>query len=148
MKIALPLGAAALAMMCAASVATAKTKMVSISFDHACDGMDIILDTTAHTALETGNGCDEGAHFGAGTIGEIKGRGKVITFGVNLYGKGGGAYQYIFVISYPLVTGSTWSNFYTTDGKTLTRDFVGTYTVTGAAARQTRGARSTTDRPR
>jgi hypothetical protein len=51
------------------------------------------------------------------------------------------------VISYPLVTGSTWSNFYTTDGKTLTRDFVGTYTVTGAAARTTGGVRSTTDRP-
>lgn len=142
----LVLSVAALA-MCAGPAAMAKTKMVSISFDHACDGMDIILDTTAHTALETGNGCDQGAHFGAGTIGEIKGRGKVITFGVNLYGKGGGAYQYIFVISYPLVTGSTWSNFYTTDGKTLTRDFVGTYTVTGAAARTTGGVRSTTDRP-
>jgi hypothetical protein len=70
----------------------------------------------------------------------------VITFGINLYGKGGGAYQYIFVISYPLVSGSSWFNFYTKDGKTLTRDFVGTYTVIGAAARKTAGLRSTTAR--
>lgn len=145
MKRVLLLGAAALA-MCVGQPAMAKTKMVSISFDHGCDGMDIILDTTAHTALETGNGCDQGAHFGAGTIGEIKGLGKVITFGINLYGKGGGAYQYIFVISYPLITGGSWSNFYTTDGKTLTRDFAGTYTVTGAAARTTKGSTNSTSR--
>jgi hypothetical protein len=143
MKAALLISAAALA-MCAANAAAAKT--VSISFDNLCDGMDIIVNTTDRTALETGNGCDEGAHFGAGTIGRIKGRGNAITFGVNLTAKGGGAYQYIFVISYPLVTGSTWSNFYTTDGKTLSRDFTGTYTVTSAASRRTTGLKSSTGR--
>lgn len=141
------LSAVALA-MCAGHAAAAKTKMVSISFDKLCDGMDIIVNTDTRTALETGNGCDEGAHFGAGTIGKIKGRGEAITFGVNLYGKGGGAYQYIYVISYPLVSGSTWSNFYTQDGKTLSRDFVGTYTVTGGARHEAKGSRSSTDRPR
>jgi len=145
MKIALLMGAAAL-VMCAGSAAVAKT--VSISFDGLCDGMDIIVDKTARTALETGNGCDEGAHFGAGTIGRIKGRGNAITFGVNLSAKGGDAYQYIYVISYPLVTGASWSNFYTTDGKTLSREFTGTYTVTGAAPHKTGGLRSSTDRPR
>ena len=144
MKIALLMSAAALA-MCAGSAAVAKT--VSISFDGLCDGMDIIVNGTDRTALETGNGCDAGAHFGAGTIGMIKNRGNAITFGVNLTAKGGGAYQYIFVISYPLVTGATWSNFYTTDGKTLSQEFTGTYTVNSAAPHETRGLRSSTDRP-
>lgn len=125
--------AAALAMLCAGGAAMADT--VSISFDKLCDGMDIIVNTATRTALETGNGCDEGAHFGAGTIGRIKVRGNTLTFGVNLYGKGGGAYQYIYVIDYPLVTGASWSNFYTTDGKTLSRITTGTYTV-GAAPRR------------
>ena len=144
MKIALLISAAALA-MCAGSAAVAKT--VSISFDGLCDGMDIIVNTTDRSALETGNGCDEGAHVGDGTIGKIKRRGNAITFGVNLTAKGGGAYQYIYVVSYPLVTGATWSNFYTTDGKTLSQRFTGTYTVTGAARHGTRGRRSSTDRP-
>jgi hypothetical protein len=139
-------GAAALATMCAASAAMANT--VSISFDNLCDGMDIIVDKASGNALETGNGCDEGAHFGAGTIGRVKLRGHAITFGVNLYGKGGGAYQYIYVISYPFVTGGTWSNFSTTDGKTLSREFTGTYTISGTPSHETRGARSSTDRPR
>src|SRR5438105_911194 len=66
MKTALLMSAAALA-MCVGSAAAAKT--VSISFDGLCDGMDIIVNGTDRTALETGNGCDQGAHFGAGTIG-------------------------------------------------------------------------------
>ena len=145
MKRILLAGAAALATF-AGSAATAKT--VSISFDGLCDGLDIIVNKDTRTALETGNGCDEGAHFGAGTIGKIKNRGNAITFGVNLYGKGGGAYQYIYVISYPLVSGSTWSNFYTQDGKTLSKQFTGTYTVTGAARHAARGSRSSTGLPR
>lgn len=144
MKIAFLMGAAALA-MCAGSAATAKT--VSISFDNLCDGMNIIVNKTDRTALETGNGCDKGAHFGAGTIGKIKRRGNAVTFGVNLSAKGGDAYQYIYVISYPLVTGATWSNFYTTDGKTLSQEFTGTYTVNDGASHETRGLRSSTDRP-
>jgi hypothetical protein len=146
MKRILLAGAAALATMCAGHAATAKT--VSISFDNLCDGMDIIVDKQSGNALETGNGCDEGAHFGAGTIGKVKFRGHAITFGVNLYGKGGGAYQYIYVISYPLVSGSTWSNFSTTDGKTLTKEFTGTYTVNGGARHAFSGQRSSTDRVR
>ncbi|HTK79463.1 MAG TPA: hypothetical protein VL286_03400 [Rhizomicrobium sp.] len=142
MKRILLLGTTALA-MCAGS-ATAKT--TSISFDGLCDGMDIVVNKTDRTALETGNGCDEGAHFGAGTIGKIKVRGNTITFGVNLSAKGGGAYQYIYVISYPFVTGGTWSNFYTTDGKTMSRQFTGTYTVNGAARHETKGLRSSTNR--
>ena len=144
MKTHLLIGAAALA-MCVGNAAVAKT--VSISFDGLCDGMDIIVNTTNRTALETGNGCDLGANFGAGTIGKIKNLGNAITFGVNLSAKGGSAYQYIYVISYPFVTGASWSNFYTTDGKTMSRDFTGTYTVSGAAAHETRGLRSSTDRP-
>lgn len=143
MKSVLTASAAALA-MCIATSAPAKT--VSISFNGLCDGMDIIVNDSEQPALETGNGCDEGAHFGAGTIGKIKGRGKAITFGVNLSGKGVDTYQYIYVISYPLVSGSTWSNFYTQDGKTLSRIFTGTYTVSGTAQHNRRGARSSTDR--
>lgn len=137
---------AAVALALCAGPATAKT--VSISFDGLCDGMDIIVDKTGQTALETGNGCDEGAHFGAGTIGKIKGRGKAITFGVNLSGKGVDNYQYIYVISYPLVSGGSWSNFYTQDGKTMSRQVTGTYTVSGTASRQNKGARSSIDRSR
>ena len=122
-KILLPVGAAALA-FCAASGAMAET--ASISFDGLCDGFDIIVNKTNQTALEVGNGCDEGANFGAGTIGKIKGKGKAITFGVNLSPKGGSAYQYIFIVSYPLLTGGAWSNFYTQDGKTLSRISTGT----------------------
>src|SRR4051812_12791831 len=93
----------ALAVTICASPACAKT--VSISFDGFCDGLDITVNTTNRTALETGNGCDEGAHFGAGTIGKIKNRGNAITFGVNLSGKGDTKDQYIYVVDYPLVTG-------------------------------------------
>jgi hypothetical protein len=138
-------GAAALA-MCMGNAALAGT--VSISFDNLCDGMDIITSTATNTALETGNGCDQGANFGAGTIGKIKHKGKVITFGVNLSAKGGEGYQYIYVISYPFVTGSTWSNFYTTDGKTLSRINFGTYTVSGPNAHPNKGSRSSSDWPR
>jgi hypothetical protein len=141
MKKVLLLSVAALVIGAGSAVA----QKVSISFDGLCDGMDIIVDKTGRTALETGNGCDQGAHFGAGTIGKIKNRGNNITFGVNLNAKGGGAYQYIYVISYPFVTGGSWSNFYTTDGKTLSRDFVGTYTVNGPARRETTGLKSSTD---
>ena len=145
MKITLLATATALA-LCTANAAVAKT--VSISFDGFCDGLDIIVNTTDRTALETGNGCDVGAHFGAGTIGRIKGRGNAITFGIDLTPKGGGAYQYIFVVSYPLVTGATWSEFYTTDGKTLQGQYTGTYTVIGPGAHVSRGLKSSTDRVR
>jgi hypothetical protein len=144
MKSLLLVGAAALAIG-AGGAAAAKT--VSISFDGLCDGMDIIVNKAARTALETGNGCDAGAHFGAGTIGRSRNWGNAITLGVNLYAKGGSGYQYIYVISYPLVTGATWSNFYTTDGKTLSRIATGTYTVEDGARRQTTGFKSSTDRP-
>ncbi len=137
-------GVTVLAMVCAGSAALATT--VSISFDNLCDGMDISVNTASHTALETGNGCDVGANFGAGTLGKIKARGKAITFGVNLSAKGGAAYQYIYVIDYPFVTGGSWSNFYTTDGKTMSRVSTGTYTVGGGDAhRGTNGLRSSTD---
>jgi hypothetical protein len=142
-RILLP-GAAALALLCAGNAAMAKT--VSISFDGLCDGMDIAVNRDNRTALETGNGCDEGANFGAGTIGRIKSRGNAITFGVNLSPKGGGAYQYIYVIDYPFVTGASWSNFFTTDGKTVSKLSTGTYTVGGAARRKTDGLKSSTDR--
>src|SRR3954468_2567723 len=131
--------------MCAGNATAATT--VSISFDGLCDGMDIIVDKFGRSALETGNGCDEGAHFGAGTIGRIKNRGNTITFGVNLSAKGGEAYQYIFVISYPFVTGARWSNFYTQDGKTRSKTFSGTYTVNGGARHQINGLKSSTARP-
>jgi hypothetical protein len=107
--------------------------------------MDISVNKENRTALETGNGCDLGANFGAGTIGKIKNRGKTITFAVNLSGKGGSAYQYVYVIDYPLVTGGSWSNFYTTDGKTTGRGGGGTYTVGGGTDRNTRGLKSSTD---
>jgi len=145
MKTVLAICVAALA-ICAGGAAAAATKTASISFDGFCDGLDIIVNTTDRTALETGNGCDVGAHFGAGTIGKIKGRGNAITFGIDLTPKGGGAYQYIFIVSYPIVTGSTWSEFYTTDGKTLLGQYTGTYTVIGAGAHVTRGLKSSTDR--
>jgi hypothetical protein len=131
--------------MCAATSASAK--IVSISFDGLCDGLDMIVNKDTRMALEVGNGCDEGAHFGAGTIGRIKGQGNAITFGVNLHGKGVDTYQYIFVISYPFVTGGAWSNFYTQDGKTFSRISTGTYTVNGGARHQTKGLKSSTDRP-
>jgi hypothetical protein len=132
-----------LAVLCAGHAATAAT--VSISFDNLCDGMDISVNKSNSTALETGNGCDVGANFGAGTIGKIRARGKVITFGVNISAKGGSGYQYIYVIDYPFVTGGSWSNFYTTDGKTMGRIGGGTYTVADTASRKTNGLKSSTD---
>lgn len=133
-----------LAVACTASAAMAAK--ASISFDTLCDGMDIIVKS-GQVALETGNGCDVGANFGAGTIGKIKGRGKTITFGVNLSAKGGEGYQYIYVIDYPFVTGGTWTNFFTQDGKTTGgRQGGGTYTViTGDKPRDRNGLKSSTD---
>lgn len=144
-RVFLLLGVAALG-MCAASAANAK--IVSISFDGLCDGFDIVVNRTAQIALETGNGCDEGANFGAGTIGKIRGTGRAITFAVNLSPKGGSAYQYVYVVSYPLVTGGTWSNFYTQDGKLVTKGGSGTYTVNNGARHATGGTRSSSDRLR
>ncbi len=138
------LGATVLAMSCAGSGAMA-AGTVSISFFGLCDGMDILVNKTNQTALETGNGCDLGANFGAGTIGKIKARGKTITFAVNLSGKGGSAYQYVYVIDYPLVTGGRWTNFYTMDGKTVGKGGGGTYNVGGDPHRKANGLRSSTD---
>src|SRR5579862_1063917 len=120
MKKSFLISAAVVALAISAGSADA-AKTVSISFDGLCDGMDIIVNPSNRTALEAGNGCDQGANFGAATIGKIKGHGNTITFGVNLHGKGVDTYQYIYVISYPFVTGASWYNFYTTDGKTLSR---------------------------
>ncbi len=135
--------AAALAMLCAGNAAMAQT--VSISFDKLCDGMDITVNKTNRTALSLGNGCDEGANFGIGTMGKIKDRGRTITLAVNLSGKGGGAYQYVYVVDYPFVTGGSWSNFYTTDGVTMSRISTGTYTVNDGTRRKTDGLKSSTD---
>jgi hypothetical protein len=144
-KVYLMLGAAAFGLFAASS---ANAKIVSISFDGLCDGFDITVSRSPQIALETGNGCDEGANFGAGTIGNIRRKGRAITFGVNLSGKGGSAYQYIYVVSYPLVTGGAWSNFYTQDGKVFSKGGTGTYTVNGGAQRAIGGTRSSTDRLR
>lgn len=143
MKLCLTLGAAALA-MCVTGPAMAKK--VSISFDGFCDGLDIIVNKADRLALETGNGCDEGAHFGVGTIGKINHRGNAITFAVNLSPKGGEAYQYIFVVDYPLVTGGTFTTTFTQDGKTYSKEGVGTYTVNAPGARRdTTGLKSLID---
>ena len=88
-----------------------------------------------------------GVNFGAGTIAVIKGRGKVITFAVNLSGKGGSAYQYVYVIDYPLVTGGSWTNFYTTDGKTMGKMGGGTYTVSDGTPRKASSLKSSTEQP-
>ncbi len=138
--------ATALTVLCGGSAAMAET-IVSISFDGLCDGMDISANKFNRTALETGNGCDLGANFGAGTIAVIKGRGKVITFAVNLSGKGGSAYQYVYIVDYPLVTGGSWTNFYTTDGKTMGKMGGGTYTVSDGTPRKTSGPKSSTEQP-
>jgi len=136
--------ATVLAVACTASAAMAER--ASISFDTLCDGMDIIVKS-GHIALETGNGCDVGANFGAGTVGHIRDRGKVITFGVNLSAKGGEGYQYIYVIDYPFVTGGKWTNFFTQDGKTTGgRQGGGTYTIiTGDKPRDRNGLKASTD---
>lgn len=136
-------GAIMLAMLCASGAASAKS--VSISFDGLCDGMDIAVNKTNQTALSLGNGCDLGANFGIGTIGKIKDRGHTITLAVNLSGKGGSAYQYVYVVDYPFVTGGSWSNFYTTDGITMSRISTGTYTVSDGAAHKSDGLKSSTD---
>jgi len=120
----------------------ASAKKTSISFDGLCDGMNISVNEAIQAALETGNGCDKGAHFGAGTIGKIKNRGTAITFGVNLSGKGDTKDQYIYVVDYPLVTGGQWTNFYTSDGKTLSRINGGTYTVGQASRGANSGSRT------
>jgi hypothetical protein len=143
MKTILLTSAAALAMLCASGAALAGT--VSISFDKLCDGMDITVNTVDRTALSLGNGCDVGANFGIGTMGRIKNRGRTVTLAVNLSGKGGSAYQYVYVVDYPFVTGGSWSNFYTTDGITMSRITYGTYTVGGTAARKANGLKSSTD---
>jgi len=137
-------GAAALAMLCASGAAIADT--VSISFDQLCDGMDITVNKVNRTALSLGNGCDVGANFGIGTMSRIRDRGHTVTLAVNLSGKGGGAYQYVYVIDYPFVTGGSWSNFYTTDGVTMSRITTGTYTVSDGAAKKSDGLKSSTDR--
>jgi hypothetical protein len=144
MKHLLLASATVLAMACATSAAMAER--ASISFDNLCDGMDIIVKR-GHVALETGNGCDVGANFGAGTIGKIAGRGEVITFGVNLSAKGGEGYQYIYVVDYPFVTGGAWTNFFTQDGKTFGgRQGGGTYTViTGDKPHDRGGLKASTD---
>jgi len=137
--------ATALTVFCGGAAVAATT--VSISFDGLCDGMDISANNFNRTALETGNGCDLGVNFGAGTIAVIKGRGKVITFAVNLSGKGGSAYQYVYVIDYPLVTGGSWTNFYTTDGKTMGKMGGGTYTVSDGTPRKASSLKSSTEQP-
>jgi len=142
MKRLLLAGAAALAMSCTCNAAMADT--VSIAFDGLCDGMDISVNKENRTGMEVGNGCDVGAHFGAGTMSRMKDRGRAITFGVNLSGKGGTAYQYIYVVDYPFVTGGHWSNFFTQDGHTLSRITTGTYTLGSPPARN--GQPSSTDR--
>ncbi len=114
-----------------AGAAPASAKTVSISFDGFCDGMNITIDKTEQTAVEAANGCDKGTGYGAGTIGKIKNsfflEGRRLTLGVK---KGDSPNQYLYVLSYPLVTGGNWISYYTNDGKTLIQNDTGLYTVT------------------
>ncbi|MBV9569797.1 MAG: hypothetical protein JO056_00970 [Alphaproteobacteria bacterium] len=134
----------AAALLAGAAPATAKT--VSISFDGFCDGMDITIDKDQQTAVEAANGCSKGAGYGGGTIGRIKNsfflEGKRLTLGVR---KDGSQDQFVYVLSYPLVTGGNWISFYTSDGKTLIQNDTGLYTVTDKSHSPRKGLRSTSE---
>jgi len=131
-----------------AGLAPATAKTVSISFDGFCDGMDITIDKDEQTAVESANGCSEGAGYGAGTIGKIRHsfflEGKRLTLGVNFSGKGD-TKQFLYVLSYPLMTGGNWISYYTSDGKTLIQNDTGLYTVTGTAQHAREGLRSSSE---
>jgi hypothetical protein len=134
----------AAALLALAVPASAKT--VSISFDGFCDGMKITIDKTEQTAVESANGCDKGMGYGAGTIGKIKNsfflEGKRLTLGVR---KDGSPNQFLYVLSYPLVTGGNWISYYTTDGKTLIQNDTGLYTVTNTPMQTRAGLRSSSE---
>jgi hypothetical protein len=50
--------------------------------------------------------------------------------------------QFVFQVSYPLVTGGTWALYGTTDGVTVAELEAGTYTVEGTPSHGVRGKTS------
>ncbi len=121
MKHALIVAAAALVALPGA--AGAKTKTTTIAFDGYCD---VVTINVTGTAVAGKDACAGG--FGGGLIVKPGGAaGKAIVAGVQFSPYPG--YQFVLQLSYPLVTGGSWTLSYTTDGASLNPYESGTYTV-------------------
>jgi hypothetical protein len=132
MKTLLVLGAAAL--LALPSVASARTKTTTVSFDGYCD----VVTIKVTGALVAGQDSCAGG-FGGGLLVKHAGSaGRSVVAGVQFSVYPG--YQFVLQLSYPLVTGGTWTMYATTDGTTLSPFEGGTYTVqSGGASNTPRG---------
>jgi hypothetical protein len=131
----LPVWAAA-TLMLLPNVAAAKTKTTIIAFDGYCD----VVTINVTGGLVAGkDSCASG--FGGGLITKDAGEsGKAIVAGVQFPPEPG--YQFVLKLSYPLVTGGTWSLYVTTDGMTLNPYEAGTYTIQTTPSQTGRGSAS------
>lgn len=112
---------AAAALVALPGAAAAKTKTTTIAFDGYCD---VVTINVTGSAVAGKDACAGG--FGGGLIARRAG-GKAIVAGVQFSPYPG--YQFVLQLSYPLVTGGSWTLSYTTDGASLNPYESGTYTV-------------------
>jgi hypothetical protein len=129
------LALAAAALVATAGAASAKTTVISL--DGHCDVITIRVNKSLVTGVDDPSCVTE---YGGGAVGKVKGFGDTIVAGVitpNAPGE-----QFVFQVSYPLITGGTWSLYGTADGVTLTKLKAGTYTVEGTPAHGMKGTTS------
>ncbi|HEY4115862.1 MAG TPA: hypothetical protein VGM17_17535 [Rhizomicrobium sp.] len=132
MKTLVILGAAAL--LALPSVASARTKTTVVSFDGYCD----VVTIKVTGSLVAGQDSCAGGFGGGMVVKQLGGQGKSIVAGVQFPVYAG--YQFVLQLSYPLVTGGTWTMYATTDGTELDPFEAGTYTVQNGPSSAPRGA--------
>ena len=113
----------AAAALVAASAANA-SDAVKITFDGACNTLELSTRHASENAVLAGKKCPQG--FGTGFAAKF-GSGKAAGLGVRFYDDPAG---YYIVLSMPIATGGTWTLYKSADGKT-SMSTNGTYSVAG-----------------
>ncbi|HEY8698747.1 MAG TPA: hypothetical protein VIM02_14135 [Rhizomicrobium sp.] len=129
-----------------ASTGGAMADPTTISFDGYCDVWTITpSDRPLVAAVENDPDGTCETFRGIGDLGRIRGFGHAVSIG-GVFNSGDPNAVYVTTISEPLVTGGTFSVYYTLDGVTVNLSHTGTYTVVAAGSKVERGHKRLTEK--
>lgn len=137
MKSGKAIAVAAVATIALCGVASARSKVTTISIDGFCDELTVTVNKTTAAAISVPDACE--SILGGGVIGKVKGVGQSANAGVIIGGDG--TTLYVAQLSYPFTTGGTITLYYTPDGTNLNLLYTTTYTVEGTPSHGIRGTR-------